>query len=635
MEKLFVKSYSEKNILTNSSSDIFIKTKNLETNIIGKSPLLIYQKPIKLINYNFLNKNTDFITDGGLSKKNLILKPKMKRTILKNNQNNNINNQTFSNSVKNIFKNNYSYINNRNIKIINNKNFKKNKTYREKIKKKENKIQDDFIENDDTKINNINKLIENGIKRILNDFYSNNNKTNKFIENKQKVIKDNGIIIKTQTLDSIETDNNISKSNNFSINNNSLYKLKKNYIHNYINNDISNKEEKKIKNKRTLKPSIDQFEYLNKISQEQIKIYGHSFTIRNNSHNRVFSNLMNKKKDDKNKFININTNNTFILQNGNNNITFRKGKSSSNLCEYKKKFPHKYTCKELYLFLKEKKLKKRKKIEKEENEKSKNFFRIFNNLFNLCIKDIEDSSKLNNEKTNKTNLSKENYKNYLKKFNQTIIRNNYLDLYSFKTESTIVEPTNYLCKIFECQKILNNDIESKQINNNIYKEILNNNNNDNNISFDIEKVNETLNKTNLIINGKQIKNLINNEKIINKDIISNNNIKENNENKNNIDVNLNYNNQIKSSSNSNSNEYIINNTIVSSKKNVSIEIDYSKLIKILIKTIKLIYKRKIFYILYKIYLFETILERYNIAISFFIAILKIYPFKKIMEKSKI
>ena len=96
MEKLFIKSYSEKNILTNSSSDIFIKSKNLETNLIGKSSILIYQKPLKLFNYNLLNKNIDFITDGGLSKKNLILKPKMKKTILKYNQNNNINNKTFS-----------------------------------------------------------------------------------------------------------------------------------------------------------------------------------------------------------------------------------------------------------------------------------------------------------------------------------------------------------------------------------------------------------------------------------------------------------------------------------------------------------------------------------------------------------
>ena len=230
------------------------------------------------------------------------------------------------------------------------------------------------------------------------------------------------------------------------------------------------------------------------------------------------------------------------------------------------------------------------------------------------MKETEDSSKLNNDKTNKSNLSNEKNKNYLRN-NKTIIRNNnYSNLFSFKTESTIVEPSNYLLKIFECQKILNNDFESKKINNNINQEIFNNNNND--ISIDIEKVNETLNKTNLIINGKQINNLINNKNI------------------NNNDVNLNINNQIKSSSNSNSNEYIINNTIVSSKKNVSIEID-SKLIINLIKTIKIIYKRKIFYLLYEIYLFDSILERYNIAISFFIAILKFYPFKKIKENNKI
>ena len=181
----------------------------------------------------------------------------------------------------------------------------------------------------------MNKLIENGITKILNDFYSNNNKINKFKENKQKIMQENGIIIKTQTLDSIETDNNLSNTiNNFCNYNNSLYKMEKNYIYNENNHDIFNYEEKKIKNKRTLKPNIDQFEYLNKISQEQIKIYGHSLIIRNNSHNRVFSNLTNKKKDYKNTFIN---NNTIILQNGNNNITFRKGKSSSNLFKYKKK----------------------------------------------------------------------------------------------------------------------------------------------------------------------------------------------------------------------------------------------------------------------------------------------------------
>ena len=635
MEKLFIKSCSERNILTNSSSDIFIKTKNLETNLFGKSPLLIYQKPIKLFNYNLLNKNTDFITDGGLSKKNLILKPKIKKTILKNYENNKIKNQSFSNSAKNIFKNNYTHINNRNIQIINNKILKKNKTFRKKTKiskKSENLIQNNSIENDEIKINNMNKLIENGITNILNDFYSNSNKINKFKENKQKIIQENGIIIKTQTLDSNETENNLSKSSKKIGNrNNSLYKIKKNYTYNDNINILYNNEKHKIKNKRTLKPNIDQFEYLNKISQEQIKIYGHSFYLRNNNHNRVYSNLTNKKN--KNKFIN---NNTFILQNGNNNITFRKGKSSSNLFECKKKYPHKYSYEELCLFLRQKKIKKRKKIEKEENEKSKNFFRIFNNLFNLCMKETEDSSKLNNDKTNKSNLSNEKNKNYLRN-NKTIIRNNnYSNLFSFKTESTIVEPSNYLLKIFECQKILNNDFESKKINNNINQEIFNNNNND--ISIDIEKVNETLNKTNLIINGKQINNLINNENINNNSNNNknniNNNIKENKENINNIDVNLNYNNQIKSSSNSNSNEYIINNTIVSSKKNVSIEID-SKLIINLIKTIKIIYKRKIFYLLYEIYLFDSILERYNIAISFFIAILKFYPFKKIKENNKI
>ena len=221
------------------------------------------------------------------------------------------------------------------------------------------------------------------------------------------------------------------------------------------------------------------------------------------------------------------------------------------------------------MFLKQKKFKIRKKIQKEENEKNKNFFRIFNNLFNLCMKVSEDSYKLNSDKTNKLNLIKDK-KNYLRKNNKAETLNNYYSgLYSYKTESTIVEPSNYLYKIFECQKILNNEFESKKINNNINKEISHNNKNinDNDISLDIEQVNETLNKTNLIINGKQIKNLINNERKNNNSIyknISNNNEKEKRENINNIDVNLNSNNQIKFSSNSN--EYIINNTNQSSKK---------------------------------------------------------------------
>ena len=150
----------------------------------------------------------------------------------------------------------------------------------------------------------------------------------------------------------------------------------------------------------------------------------------------------------------------------------------------------------------------------------------------------------------------------------------------------------------------NNEEEKKELNENIK---INNFINEE----DIKKLNDIKIETKNINNNIQLNNLINEDN--NKSNISseNNNTKE----KNLTSLSHNY-----TSSNNNNNPNI--------KVKIAIE---PRAVLNLVEIIKFIIQRKIFVLLYESYIKHAISQQYNIAFSFFVAICKQYPFKKIEE----
>ena len=191
---------------------------------------------------------------------------------------------------------------------------------------------------------------------------------------------------------------------------------------------------------------------------------------------------------------------------------------------------------------------------------------------------------------------------------------------------------------------------SKDVINN-YKQNILNNITDNSNSFSINKENKSKRNT---INTK-IDNYLNNEDNKQKKFDSKMEIMNNNSNNNkNIQNALNINNinntndlsernklnnentnienlEIKSTNEQNlslSHNYTSNNSNPNKKVEISME---PRAVLNLVEIIKFIIQRKIFVILYESYINHAIFQQYSVAFSFFVAICKQYPFRKLEE----
>ena len=172
---------------------------------------------------------------------------------------------------------------------------------------------------------------------------------------------------------------------------------------------------------------------------------------------------------------------------------------------------------------------------------------------------------------------------------------------NLKKEAIEKENEENKCENIKIDNYLNNeDIKPKKSDTKI--EIMNNNNNNKNIQ-------KALNINNIInnINDLSVRNKLNNENTN----IENLEIKSTNEQ--NLSLSHNY-----TSNNSNPN------------KKVEIKMEPRAVLN-LVEIIKFIIQRKIFVILYESYINHAIFQQYSVAFSFFVAICKQYPFRKLEE----
>ena len=400
-------------------------------------------------------------------------------------------------------------------KDINN-NIKKKNADKIKIKPEENKnkeIEEEKLnEQKLRKIKCVDSLIKNGVLNITKELNYMKKLTTKEILNKRKkdflqengfneIIKDNNNEIKHQSqLDlnniniksirkkNISTKNsnniknktnnklNISKSNSRFIsflNNNTNININMtntNLITNNLDTQISNKNFKRI----ALKPQINQFEFLNKIQQEQKKLPRHKKQCTSRGiekHLRISDyepNLSDSfRHSNSNSKINISINlptnhnnmkNEINLQR--NSVDVFKKQKRSNLEEMDEfPFSHKKshrTQQEIYNYLKEKRIETKKEEENTEKEKKLKAYMTFQNLMNIGKK-----FDINNNINNVTKISarfipaknKKEIKGHMKLRKEP--NEYYVGTESSKNSSTFIDKNEYYISILESQKFVN------------------------------------------------------------------------------------------------------------------------------------------------------------------------------------
>ena len=639
-------------IPTTKKINEFMKTTNIKKlNTNGTSPIIIYKKTPR-VNYKSeiqfgLLRSGEYITDGGLKKKkekfntenpiketkssNKMLTSTNSKTIIKNKcsqsmksiRKKNENNNNNSNNKNQIKRNNYfspppksTSSNNKTLR----KSIKKTKESSKKEKKeKKNEKKEDNEVFEEEKRKYMNQLIENAVANFIREIQLEKKPTieEEMNEKKQKVLEDNGIEIHIDTLentqdeerkeneyndleeDKIEEENNLNSQSS----NNNIGKINKNFSPRLNNYFLEKEFEKKI-----YKPKVDQFEFLRKIKEERIKNYS------KRSSNSKSNDINNKKKN------NVQTENSFrnLYSNDKNKKEINSYLDSNEEIENDLLYTHHKNVRseeELRDFKKKKKEKLRKKTEEEDLEKNKKLFIIFKNLFSLST----------NEK-NKLK-SKEN-----KKLKRKRIKNEYYIGNESKNTSTIIEPNDYYMNVLESQQLLVNGglykIDLDNINQSVNKETIKKitekensrmntegSNNSNRSTFNKlnEQVNQTISKSQNLINQVKNNNLYSNNKPIN---VNNQNLEIESEN-NTKEKNLP---SLSHTYTGNSNQ----------KKIVEIE---PRAVLNLVDIIRLIIQRKVFYNLFEIYINEIISQRFTVGITFFIAIIKHYPFRKIEEYS--
>ena len=392
------------------------------------------------------------------------------------------------------------------------------------------------------------------------------------------------------------------------------------------------------------KPIVDQFEYIKKINKHKRL---HTYEISQKERDKIF--LKNFKNDTKNNQL---LNDSFRQKNkigdkNKNKMETKNKKSNSSEKNYlqkknKKDYPssltdvnndeypysHKRsyrTPKEINIFVKEKKLQTKKKVNNAELLKNKQLFIKFKNLYNLNYrrininmnKTIRNQEKyLPKEKIN----DKRNENTYSTGFSNTSksikIRNNdsrfrkrkepneyYVGNESFiNNNSTLIDPNEYYLNVLESQQLLvNSELNKIENESDEETEEFSDDNEDNKDNQDSkEEINSSKEKIQKIIKKESKRS------------------KNNNININNIKQNFNI-------------QQIKTNTKNKNEKEKEV-INPKNIIK-LVEVLKILIQRRVFIILYKLYINEAIFQHYNIAFIYFIAICKNNTFRRIEEYS--
>jgi len=765
-----------KNPLSPKDNSNFTKVTGSGTiGIYGQSPVVVYKKKVKekqnKEKYELKKqmKNNNYISDGGLRQKigkynnGLVSSPiSSPKNRLKTNKdkykNNNLlfgDNQNNKMSSPRSTKNSNIFdmqLFSKTVRESNKKQiFEKMKNiYKAKIKRKnlnKTKTEEESKKIEEKRLEDIKQLYENGIANEIRKYQVERSISPKDIQNERKKIclLDNGVTFENE-LNDIEEEE-ISKNNlkENSIEPKSTKSTKTNRLiksRSEFNQNFKSLESQSLspRSKRIFKPSVNQFEFIQKIKQEQQKLSGSTIKSKRNI-NRISSYLNDSFRHENNK----NNNNDDILSN--NYISINKKEpiyiqrqtnetlSTNDNYPYSHKISHR-SPKELKDFKKSKKMKEKELKNIKEREYNTKLFIRFKNLYNLSMRDLSESQyhKIQPSHKGKMTKSKSNT-NY--NFNGNSLRkkkelNEYYigGDHSMKNNSTLVNQNEYFLHILESQQLLVNskfkkvdyisDTESKDENEeneqnveenensnlNISKgqirkitekeskkseDSLVKNTNDSNVSyydnlkkkidFTLKRVGKVFSKEN--IRKKKNKEKDNNIKINSDDTYDDMNLEEinNNENKesesNNLNNNKNKNNiedEIKiENNNDKKNNTIhhenkkdlkvktqdlnidINNvgnkmttselmtkeknipslshtysTNSNQNKKVEIEIEPRAVLN-LVEIIKFIIQRKIFVKLYESYINHSIIQQYSVAFSYFVAICKHYPYRKIEE----
>ena len=485
----------------------------------------------------------------------------------KNNNNNNENiKMSYSpNSNNNNKNNNNNNINNNSNNFSgNNKKNKVTKIKKEFKTKKENKTkkmeESQKIEQDQKKIEYIDALVKNGVlnvtkelnivkkltpKEILNkkkkDFLQENgiteineNNNDKKLRHQQPQININNVNIKSIRRKNISMKNsnyiknkvnklNISKSNSRYVsflNNNTNTNTNINNITNNTNtNIITNIQEtqmsnKNFKKKMALKPQINQFEYINKIQQEQKKLPSHKKEYTSRGIVKLLNiNDFEPKLSDSFRRTNININSnlnskTHInidinLNNKNSNSNIRKTAEYNHIKKENRKkliedmeedefpFSHRKSYRspqEIYRYLKEKRIETKKEEENTEKEKQLKAYMTFHNLMNIEKKLEANITKISQQIV--PSKSRKEVKGHLKVRKEP--NEYYVGTESSKNNSTFIDKKEYYLSILESQKFVNKSKIGLQ---EAEKEIENNNITDNNNNNNNNNSDETKNKS--------------------------------------------------------------------------------------------------------------------------------------------
>ena len=661
-------------LITLNKTNFYRISGNHKINTDGEQPLILFKKKIGKISHSFEYKmskknyeNNILISDGGLKLKNQKYKTKYNyvytkpsndqfqeeiKTILSKyaivydksaTKNVTINSKNEGNVDENIC---YRTIKGSSNRPMIKKKFHNNKSHeihKDKIKIKKNlKKFEESKQNDENKDDLKKNLINGGKKNIdllLKLIKKKKLLKNKTVEKKKEFLQKNGIGVSDVNLndneeekkqpekDDIKKMNKTAnhfhrKINNYLKNNHGISSEKRN-----ISITLENEDNNKIKDhqyKKPFKPIVDQFEFIKKINEEQKIIHTQESTSkRKNQKDKI---LLTIKQKNINKL-----NDSFRHRTHNNNSKKEiksKSKEKEGLSRKKKKelpsslidvlndewpYSHKRSYrspKELNKFKKEKRVLKREKANIEELEKNTKLFHRFKNLANLNYKkdlryNINNKDKDKNKiiekipisksiDINKTSRSSNVRRHHFpskkgKEPNEYYLGNNSK---MNSSNSTLIEINKYYLNVLESQKLLVDSGFHKKNFNEETKDISDNEGgNERDFPFHSKDKNKFFKKKNLNKNE--------NKSARNKDVKINNFIK---------------------------NKDKVNNK----KSKITKKIINPKNVFKLVEIIKFIIQRKVYVILYKYYIDLAIYQHYSIAFSYFIAICKNYPFRKII-----
>ena len=537
------------------------------------------------------------------------------------------------------------------------------------IQKNKPKITNNLEESkktEETKNDLINSLINGAIK---NNGFSIQNSENKITpkkvlaDKKKQYLERNGIGISDVNLDENDYENDKQNEKdemkNMSNTANSFNHIK---FNSYVktSNEFSPKQKNfymtlsndthflNSKSKKQNKPIIDQFEYIKKINkhkrlctQENLPKKGNKLFL--SEDNGIKSNQLNDSFRHKNQTNSHNPNkvNNFMEK---TYLKQKKGENPSSLVDINDEWPYSHkrsyrSPKELYKFVKEKKLQSKKKANKDELEKNKKLFIKFKNLYNLNYKrannTITSSQEKEKEKVKDKDFEKEKSKTIsikLNTINKTYRTRPNKPLLKRKKEaneyyvgndsiinsrSTLIDPNEYYLNVLESQQLLVNSGLNKIENESDEETEEITDGNEINVDINIPASNE------LKTSKEQIQKITKKEskKIKPNNVNHINNI--GSLNINNIKNNIIIKNEAKPNNKNDDNN-------IKSNNNAKARIHPNDVVKF-VEILKSIIQKKIYVTLYKSYINNAIIQHYYMAFTYFIAVCKQQPFRRIEE----